>query len=501
VFQKFKSLFGAQDMTVGKPLGVMMRFAIPLLFGNIAQLMYNIVDSMVVGRMINSNALAAVGASAPIQQLFFVFFMAVGTGVSVMVAQYFGAKDKERLSQTIGGAMTLTFIVTAFVTVIGIIFTSPILRLTNVTDPEMFRFAKDYLFWTFVGTIGQGYYNILSGILRGMGESIFPLFVLIGTAILNVLLDIWMVATPEQLSFGPIVGLNWGVAGAAIATTVCQYLSAFVCFIRLRQLNEYAVINRDTLRPRKIIVLQIVRIGIPSGIQQAVLSMSSLLVQSLINSIAIIDAAGMVSYTIFAACNVAVSKVDNIAMLPNQAFSMAGSTFAGQNIGAGKMDRVRKGFNIILLTSLAVSAVLIVVISIWGGNLMELFIDVNRDPNASIIIKYGVQMQRIMVWCYIAMSFTQASSGVLRGAGDTFPVMIITIIGTVGMRMPMAYLMVHLSKKTAEFPAGNPSGVYWSMLICFSLVAGACALYYKMGKWKDKVLVRHNTKEPITDGE
>jgi putative MATE family efflux protein len=471
-------MLGTQDMTVGKPLSVMMRFAVPLLIGNIAQLMYNTADAIVVGRMVSPIALAAVGASSPIQTLFFVFFMTVGTGVSVSVAQYFGAKERDKLSHTVGTALTLTLIVTLFITIIGIPLSRPILVLTKVTDPDMLRFATDYLLIMFIGTVGQGFYNILSGILRGMGESIFPLFVLIGTALLNVGLDLLFV--------GP---LGMEVAGAALATIICQYLSAIACFLRLRQMRSTVELNRNTIRPQKPLVMQIIRIGLPSGIQQGILSMSYIFVQALINSVVIFDAVtGITSNTLFAAINVAISKVDNIAMLPNQAFSMAGSTFAGQNIGAGQLDRVKKGFKIILTTSLLVSVALIILISVFGGDLMKLFIDITK-PDGPLIIRYGVPMQRIMVWCYLAMSLTQASSGVLRGAGDTFPVMCFTIIGTVFMRMPMAYLMVN-AVKSETFPVGDPAGVYWSMLICFTLVAAACGIYYATGRWKKKALVK-----------
>ncbi|MDR1299229.1 MAG: MATE family efflux transporter [Oscillospiraceae bacterium] len=463
-------------MTVGKPLSAMMWFAVPLLIGNVAQLMYNTADSIVVGKMISSNALAAVGVSTPIQTLFFVFFMTVGTGVSVLVSQYFGAKNSQMLSQTVGTALTLTLIVTLFITAIGIPLSRPILRMTKVT-PELMDYASDYLLVMFIGTMGQGFYNILSGILRGMGESIFPLIVLIGTALLNVGLDILFV--------GP---LHMEVAGAAIATIICQYISAAVCLVRLLRMRATVSVNRGVLRPKKPIIVQIAKIGLPSGVQQAILSTSYIFVQSLINSVVVYDASGVASYTIFAAINVAISKVDNIAMLPNQAFSMAGSTFSGQNIGAGRLDRVKQGFKIILLTSLSVSVILIVLITFFGGDLMKLFIDMN-EPNGPLIIERGVPMQRIMVWCYLAMSLTQASGGVLRGAGDTFPVMCFTIIGTVFMRMPMAYFMVRMSK-SAEFPAGNPAGVYWSMLICFSLVAGACGVYYATGRWKRKAIAR-----------
>ena len=476
MIRKLKSMFGAQDMTTGKPLGVMMRFAVPLLIGNIAQLAYNLVNAIVVGRMVNSNALSAVGASAPIQQLFFVFFMTVGTGVSVMIAQYFGAKDKANFDKTVGTAITATLVVTVFITIIGIPLIVPILKLTNVSDPIMFEFARQYLFIMFLGTVGQGFYNVLSGILRGMGEAIFPLFVLIGTSVLNVVLVLLFVGR-----------FNMEVAGAALATVICQYLSAIACMIRLVKMKN-VTITRALLRPDKMILGQIARIGLPSGVQQCILSVSSMFVQSLINSIVIVAPSGIALTTVFTAINAAITQVDNFSMLPNQAFSMAGSTFAGQNIGAGRLDRVREGFKIILTTSLVVSGVLIVVISIFGGNLISMFVD-TANENRDLIISYGIKMQRIMVWCYIATSFTQASSGVLRGAGDTLPVMIITIIGTVGMRMPMAYIMVR-SRPSDIFPAGNPSGVYWSMLICYSIVASACFVYYLTGRWKKLALTR-----------
>ena len=476
MLKKFRSLFGAQDMTQGKPLPVMMRFAVPLLIGNIAQLAYNLVNAIVVGNMVNSNALSAVGASAPIQRLFFVFFMTVGTGVSVMVAQYFGAKEKENFDRTIGTAITATLVVTVFITIIGIPLIVPILNLTNVTEPEMFKFANDYLLIMFLGTIGQGFYNVLSGILRGMGEAIFPLFVLIGTSLLNVALVLVFVGV-----------FNMEVAGAALATIICQYLSAAACLLRLMKMKD-VTITRALLRPSKVILGQIARIGLPSGIQQCILSVSSMFVQSLINSIIIVDPSGVALTTVFTAINAAVSQVDSFSTLPSQAFSMAGSTFAGQNIGAGHLDRVRQGFKIILTTSLIVSITLIVVISVFSEPLIGLFIDV-ANPNRELILFYGAKMQRIMVWCYLATSFTQASSGVLRGAGDTLPVMIITIIGTVGMRMPMAYIMVR-SFPSETFPAGNPSGVFWSMLVCYSLVAAACFIYYLTGRWKTKAVTK-----------
>jgi putative MATE family efflux protein len=463
-------------MTKGNPLRAMLKFSAPLLIGNVAQLMYNTVDAIVVGKMIGMNALASIGASAPIQTMFFVFFMTVGTGVTVMVSQYFGAKDKVRLSQAVGTAMLLTLIATLFITVVGIPLAGPILRLTKV-DPIIFDYAHSYLCIVFAGAVGMGFYNILAGILRGLGDAIFPFLVLVASTALNIALVLLFV--------GP---LGLAVAGAAWATLIAQTLSAVACLLRLLRMRNAVTLNRDTLRPRREMIGHILRIGVPSGVMQAILSMSYIFVQALINGIVVYNAAGIASYTIFVAVNTAVTRVDNFATLPNQAFSMSGSTFAGQNIGAGRYDRVKQGFRIILTVSLIVSGVVLILIYIYGGNLIRLFIDMSQ-PDAPLIIALGVHVQRIMVWCYLIMAVTQASSGVMRGAGDTMPVMWITIVATVLLRVPMAYLMVHFSK-SAAYPGGNPDGIFWSMVICFALAGAACLVYYHTGRWKRKALVR-----------
>jgi Na+-driven multidrug efflux pump len=171
---------------------------------------------------------------------------------------------------------------------------------------------------------------------------------------------------------------------------------------------------------------------------------------------------------------------------------MVGSTFAGQNIGAGRFDRVKQGFRIILIVSLISSTALFALIYIFGCDLMRMFIDM-RQPDAPQILALGIHVQRIMIWCYIIMAFMQPANGVLRGAGDTLPVMWITIVCTVFMRVPMAYLMVTLTKSTL-YPSGNPDGIFWSMVVCFTIAAAACLTYYASGRWKKKALVRAGTK-------
>jgi putative MATE family efflux protein len=378
-------MFGAQDMTVGSPLSSMLKFSVPLLIGNIAQLLYNTVDSIVVGQYSGMNGLSAIGASMSIQFMFAVFFMTVGTGVSVMVSQFFGAKDKERLSNTVGQSMILVLIATLLSTVLGFALAKWILTITKCPI-EVLPHAIAYLRIMFLGFVGMGFYNILGGILRGLGDSMFPMLVLFGTTILNIVLDIWFVAPPDKL-WG--IGLNLGVAGAAWATIIAQTLSALVCLWRLLQLKDIVSVTRKTMKLTKEISFQIFRIGIPSGLQQMIMSMSFVFVQSLINSVIIpFNGILVVENAIFVAVNTAVMRIDGFAMMPAQTFNQVASTFTGQNIGANKLDRVNKGVRICLTMAVSVSLAVVIIILIWGKGLMQMFIneDVVKDEVISSVI-------------------------------------------------------------------------------------------------------------------
>ncbi|MDR1589807.1 MAG: MATE family efflux transporter [Oscillospiraceae bacterium] len=485
MLQKIKSLFGAQDMTVGKPVRSILLFTVPLLVGNILQLMYNTVDSIVVGQYSGPNGLAAIGVSMPIQLMFAVFFMTVGTGVSVMVSQYFGAKDKDNLSKTVGNSLLLILIATLAATFLGLGLSDWILRITKC-PPEVFENAKSYLSIIFLGFVGMGFYNILSGILRGFGDAMFPLVVLAGTTVLNIFLDIWMVATPEQLSFG----LGWGVAGAAWATIIAQTLSAVVCLLRLLRMKHIVEVTRATMRLDRQIVKTIVRIGIPSGLQQMIMSLSFMFVQSLINSIQI-PFNGAFDGAIFVAVNTAVTRVDGFAMMPAQTFNQVSSTFTGQNIGAERLDRVSRGLKITLIMALAVAAVVFTVIQIWGGGLMRMFINDTDPARSARIIEIGIQMMRIMCWGYPIMAVAMTIGGAMRGAGDTIAQLWIMIVTNIAIRIPLTVLLVHLSK-SEEYPSGAPSAIYLSMVIAFGLNVTATCLYFATGRWKTKSVVKRS---------
>ena len=263
---KFKSLFGAQDMTVGKPLKCLLLFSIPLLIGNVAQLLYSTVDSIVVGRYIGDAALSAIGVTSPILNLFLVLFIAIGSGVMVMVSQYFGAREYDNLKNSIGNSITLIAAVSVVLTALGLTCARWMLRVTAV-PPESFEMSYSYLFICFAGVAGNGFYNIMSGVLRGMGESVFPLLVLLGTTVLNIILDILFVA-----------GLHMGIAGAALATVIGQSLSAVVCLLKVVLSRTHFTLTWKSLKLRREVVGTICRLGIPNGLAQAIMWFSTIVV-------------------------------------------------------------------------------------------------------------------------------------------------------------------------------------------------------------------------------
>ena len=379
MLKKINALFGAQDMTVGKPMSALLRFSIPLLIGNLAQQMYSTVDSVIVGRYVGDKALSAIGTTLPIINLLLVLFMAVSTGAGIMVAQYYGAKAKESLSRSIGNAMTLVFVSSLLVMAVGIPLAGSLLRLTK-TPVETFDMARSYLTIILWGVLGLGFYNIVSGILRGLGNSVFPLLTLLLTSCLNIVLDIWFVA-----------GLDMGVAGAAWATIISVAISAIVCIAKLWGMKDVVQIDAANLIPSRRLTGQLLRLGLPAGITQAVFSMSMVFVQALANSM---------GYQVVT-CTTAVMRIDGFAMMPNFTFGMAIATFVGQNIGADRMDRVHQGSKDMMKVSLMTSFMLVASLLVFGKHLISMFTTTEE------IINLGVRQIRILSAGYVAMAITQ----------------------------------------------------------------------------------------------
>ena len=456
---KFSQLFAPKDMTEGTPWKRIVEFSIPMLIGNIAQQFYNTADSIIVGKYVGDNALAAVGSSGPILNLLIVLFVGISTGAGIMVAQAFGAKDRKKLSHTIGVCITLTLIVSAIIMLIGPLITGPLLYILN-TPESIIEWCKDYLVIYYLGIAGFAFYNILAGVLRGMGDSISALVFLLIATFLNVALDLFFV-----------IKLGMGVPGVALATIIAQGISALLCIIKLSKMRDVFDFNLKMLKPNKEYSMRLIKLGLPSGFTQAVFSVALIVVQSLTNSFG----------EMVIAANVIVMRVDAFAMMPNFTFGNAMTTFSGQNIGAKKIDRVEKGSKDGVKIAVVVSIVITTIILIFGKNLMRIFTDTTE------LVDLSMHMMRILSLGYIAMAVTQSLSGVMRGAGDTITPMWISLITSVIIRVPIAYGLAYLTR-SSDYPTGRPESTFIALLVCWILGATITTIFFKRGKWKNKFI-------------
>ena len=463
--QGFKKLFAPVDMTVGSPVKQIILFTIPMLIGNFAQQLYSTVDSIVVGRFVGDNALAAVGTTGPIINLMIALFVGISVGASIMVSQYFGARKREELSRSIGCCITLTAFASLFITVVGVLIARPVLSLLNV-PASILDWSTTYLRILFIGFAGMGYYNILGGVLRGLGDSISALLYLIIATVLNIILDITFVA-----AFG------MGVAGVALATIIAQLISAILTCRKLMRMTDIFDLKAEYLKPNKEYSRNLLRLGLPSGITQAIFSLSLIVVQSLTNTFG----------EMFIAANVIVMRVDGFVMLPAMTFGTAMTTYAGQNIGADRMDRVLQGAKHGTLMAMGTSAVLAALIALFGKYLMGVF----TQTKELIEISYHVML--ILLFGYVVVEVTQCLCGIMRGAGDTVTPMWISIFTSVVFRVPCAYTLVWLSK-TPELPQGNFYMMSTSLLLTWTLGACVSFLVYRRGKWKDKAIVKRSAQ-------
>ena len=456
IMAKLKKLFGAQDMTEGNILHCILKFSIPLLIGNIAQQLYNTVDSIVVGKYVGDTALAAVGTAGPIMNLLLVLFMGVSTGASILAAQYYGAKDRPTLNKVIGSSLFLLVLSGLLMMVVGY-FASPALIQMVAPPPAVAEGAIDYLQIFFIGIVGCSMYNIISGILRGLGDSVYPLIYLVVACLLNIVLDLLFVA-----SFG------MGVAGVAWATIIAQGLSGILCLIRLCRMKDVVDVSlRAAVKPDMQLTKKLCLLGVPAGVTQAIFSLSSIIVQSLTNSLG----------EAMIAANTAIMRVDGFAMMPNFTFGTAATTYAGQNIGARKLDRLHKGTRHLLTLALGTSTLLVACIVLFGHQLINLF------SSTPLTIQLGQTGLRWLAMGYICFSVTQVLQGNMRGAGETMIPMWISIITTVILRMPMAYLIAFLTR-CAEWPNGRPEAIFASLLISWIVGMLLSIIAYRSGKWK-----------------
>ena len=458
LMKAIRELFAPKDMCQGTPWKRIAEFAFPMLIGNFAQQLYSTVDAIVVGKSKwGYNGLAAVGNAGPVVNLLLALFVGISTGAGILVSQYFGAKDKEKLSKTIGNCITVTAIACVIIMIVGPLLTGPMLKAMG-TLPELYEDSKAYLDITFIGIAGFFFYNIFSGALRGLGDSISALLFLIVTSAINIVLDLVFVN-------------SMGVAGVALATIIAQVVSAALCLWKLLKMKNLFTIDKAAMKIDKKVLGDIAKLGLPSGITQAIFSVAMMAVQGLINGFE--DA-------MFVACNVMVMRVDGYAMLPNFSFGQAMGTFAGQNVGAKRIDRLASGNRQGLIMALVTALVLTPLVLLGGPFLMGLFTD------EAALIDMSMGMMYILAVGYVAMAVTQVLSGTMRGAGDTMTPMWVSFATTVLLRVPLAYVLVAIAKNMGAEKLMQERMVFVSLLITWLLGATSTGILYLRGGWKKK---------------
>ncbi|MBR5294698.1 MAG: MATE family efflux transporter [Oscillospiraceae bacterium] len=457
-----KKLFAARDMTQGAPWQRILEFSIPMLIGNVAQQLYNTADSVIVGKFVGDNALAAVGSAMPILNLLLALFVGIATGAGIVISQSYGARDREGLSKSIGNCISLAFIASLVIMVVGPLLTRPMLELLGTPD-SILDWCTAYLKIQFFGIAGFFFYNMLSGVLRGLGDSVSALGFLLLAAALNVALDIWFVA-----------GFDMGVAGVSLATVIAQSISAIFCFRKLMKMRDIFDLNKQTVKLDQFVAMRIIKLGVPSGITQAIFSMAGMVTQTLTNSMG----------EMVIAANVIIMRVDGFAMMPNFSFGQAMSVYTGQNVGAMKYDRVglgtKQGTTIAVCCSAAITCVLLFLNKYLFGIFTE----------TAELIDLAGRMMRLMAVGYLGVAITQSLGGVMRGAGDTVSPMWISIISTVLLRVPVAYIMAHFTASEA-WPQGHPFSLSASLLISWVLGAVMSCVVFKLGKWKKTMMAFH----------
>ena len=447
-------------MTDGSITRHLVQFAVPLFIGFVFQQLYNTVDSIVVGNFVGKEALAAVGSVSSIINTLIGFFLGLSSGASVILSQYYGAGDDEKVKDAVHTTIILTFIMSAVSTLIGVVMVPFMLRFMS-TPADVFDEAAQYLRIYFYGVAGLLIYNMGSGILRAVGDSSRPLYFLVFSAVVNTVLDLVFV-----------VYFGWGVAGVAIATVIAQCLSALLILVVLTRSKASYGIRWGKMRINGEMMKKIWIIGLPSALQQAITSFSNVFVQSYVNRFGSACMAGWATY----------GKIDQFALIPMQSLSMSATTFVGQNIGANDIKRAKKGTTVALIISLLVTGLIIIPLMVFSKQLISMF---NTDPD---VLKYGQLFIRLCSPFYLLCVINQIYASTLRGAGDTKAPMYIMLLCFVVFRQIYLYLVTEFIGTIIPVAFGYPVG--W--LLCSIIIYA----YYRKGKWEKKRIVsdEHNTE-------
>lgn len=454
----FQKKSGVMDMTRGNPYKLIVLFSIPLLIGNVFQQLYNMVDSIVVGNYLGDKALAAVGTGFPIIFMLSSLFMGIGMGASIMISQYYGAKDMDRVGKTVSTVYTALMIGIVPLSLIGVIFSKPLLMMIQVPDDGTLDMATVYMITIFAGMIGSLGYNINAGILQGFGDSLTSLLFLLIASMINIVLDI---------VFTVFCGM--GVFGVAFATVIGQVTSWLFGVYYINKHYESIRIRLFHFDFDKELFKQAMRLGIPSGIQQALFSIGIMMMQSLVNGY---------GSTFMAGFNGA-NKIDSFAFMPVQSFSVAITTYTGQNVGANNYHRVGNGMRAGMVLSAATCIIIGAALYPLSGLAMRLF------SQSTAVIDAGVTYLHSVLPFYVLLAAMFMISGVMRGAGEMIVPMICSFTSLWIARVPTAYLLAYFFGRDSIFYS---YAIGWAIGLVIGLI------YYLTGRWKNKSIIGTETK-------
>ncbi|KNF07607.1 putative multidrug resistance protein YpnP [Gottschalkia purinilytica] len=441
------------DMRTGNPTKLILKFAFPMLIGNIFQQLYNMVDSVIVGKFIGKNALAAVGSSFSLMNFVTVLIIGLCLGSSVVVSQYFGAEDYTNLKRVVSTSFIFTFILTMILSISTFIFTKPLLRLIQ-TPEEILDGSTYYLKIVFAGLIFTFLYNMAASILRALGNSKTPLYFLIVASLVNIVLDLLF-----------ILKLKMGVEGAAYATIISQAVSSILCLL-------YALLKVPMLRmsPKEFVFDRtlfpvIAKYSLLTCMQQSIMATGMVAVQGIVNTFGSDVIAGYA----------AAVKVDSLAYLPVQDFGNAFSTYVAQNIGAGKIDRVKQGLRSAVRTVFIFCVIISTGILLSSKQLMTIFV----DPSEVKVIQTGIDYITTVGIFYMLIGFLFLYYGFFRGVGNLTMSMKLTVV-SLGIRVLMSYIL-------SSFPSIGPKGIWWSIPLGWIIADAIGFIAYKSGKWERDV--------------
>lgn len=446
-----------RQMTEGVEWKSIVLFALPLMLGNLFQQLYNTADSIIVGNFVGKEALAAVGSVDPIINTFIGFFMGLSTGAGVVISQYYGAKDEKQVSKAVGTTICLTAILSILLTVVSHFLLPIFLRFLGTPD-DVWNEAYDYLSIYFYGLVGLLFYNMGSGILRAIGDSRRPLYFLILSALMNIFLDILFVA---------VFGL--GVKGVAYATIISQGVSALLVLVVLTLEKEMYRVQWRRIGMDLEILSHIFRIGLPSALQMMITAFSNIFIQSYINHFGSASMAGWSCY----------QKIDKLCILPMQSISLSTTTFVGQNLGAGKVDRAKRGIRAALILCFVVEISLGTPTWIFCRGIISLF---NRDPD---VLFYGMYYLRHILPFFLIIPIQNILSSAMAGAGNTrIPVMIM-IFGFIIFRQSYLFIITRvLPDVLLPVALGYPAG--W--IVCSTLMV----IYFSRTDLEKYVIVKRD---------